>query len=37
MILKKTFKKNSLFFYIMAKAELNPWSFYIKYTAKENI
>lgn len=34
---KPMFEKLRPFFYIMAKAELIPWSFYIKYTAKENI
>lgn len=34
---KPMFEKLRPFFYIMAKAELIPWSFYIKYTAKDNI
>lgn len=34
---KPMFEKFRPFFYIMAKAELIPWSFYIKYTAKDNI
>lgn len=34
---KPLFEKYRPFFYLMAKAELIPWSFYIKYTAKDNI
>lgn len=34
---KPMFEKLRPFFYIMAKAELIPWSFYIKYTSKDNI
>ncbi len=34
---KKMFEKLRPFFYIMAKFELIPWSFYIKYTSKDNI
>ncbi|NEW60732.1 N-acetyl sugar amidotransferase [Sulfurovum sp. bin170] len=34
---KPMFEKLRPFFYLMAKAELIPWSFYIKYTAKDNI
>lgn len=34
---KPLFEKLRPFFYLMAKAELIPWSFYIKYTAKDNI
>ena len=31
---KPTFERWRLFFYVMAKMEFIPWSFYIKYTAK---
>lgn len=34
---KPTFEKMRPFFYLMAKMELIPWSFYIKYTSKEEI
>ncbi len=34
---KKMFERLRPFFYVMAKANLIPWSFYIKYTAKDNI
>ena len=34
---KPTFEKWRPFFYLMAKMELIPWSFYIKYTSKDNI
>jgi len=34
---KPMFEKLRPFFYIMAKSELIPWSFYHKYTSKENI
>ncbi len=34
---KKTFERLRPFFYIMAKLELIPWSFYVKYTSKKNI
>ena len=34
---KKTFERMRPFFYLMAKAELIPWSFYVKYTSKNNI
>lgn len=34
---KPLFEKLRPFFYVMAKAELIPWSFYIKYTSKDNI
>ncbi|WP_413581365.1 N-acetyl sugar amidotransferase [Bdellovibrio sp. HCB288] len=34
---KPMFEKLRPFFYLMAKANLIPWSFYIKYTAKDNI
>ena len=34
---KPTFERWRPFFYLMAKMELIPWSFYIKYTSKDNI
>ena len=34
---KPTFERWRPFFYLMAKAELIPWSFYIKYTSKDEI
>ena len=34
---KPTFEKLRPFFYLMAKMELIPWSFYIKYTSKDEI
>lgn len=34
---KSTFEKMRPFFYLMAKRELIPWSFYVKYTSKSNI
>ena len=34
---KQTFERMRPFFYLMAKAELIPWSFYVKYTSKSNI
>ena len=34
---KPTFEKMRPFFYLMAKMELIPWSFYIKYTSKDEI
>ena len=34
---KPLFERLRPFFYVMAKAELIPWSFYIKYTSKDNI
>lgn len=34
---KRTFEKMRPFFYLMAKAELIPWSFYIKYTLPHKI
>lgn len=34
---KPVFEKWRSFFYIMAKMELIPWSFYIKYTSKDDI
>lgn len=32
---KPTFERMSPFFYLMAKAEMIPWSFYMKYTKKQ--
>ncbi|EKO3781215.1 N-acetyl sugar amidotransferase [Vibrio metschnikovii] len=34
---KKTFERMRPFFYLMAKAELIPWSFYIKYTLPHKV
>ena len=34
---KPTFERWRPFFYLMAKADLIPWSFYIKYTSKDEI
>ena len=34
---KSLFERWRPFFYLMAKMELIPWSFYIRYTSKENI
>ena len=34
---KPIFERWRPFFYLMAKADLIPWSFYIKYTSKDEI
>jgi hypothetical protein len=34
---KKTFERMRPFFYVMAKANLVPWSFYMKYTVPHEV